>query len=94
MIKKSLKKNMINFLQIPNKLSSKKKKQINKSKQNASIKETSSRKATISNLKSSDQKELPVPILVTKILKFKPKDIDIAMIDVDVYHIVYYLKKA
>ena len=93
MIKRGLKKHMTDFLQTPNKLSSKKKRQINKSKQKASIRETSSRKATISSLESSDKKELPVSISAIKISKFKTKDIDIAMISTDAYCITYCLKK-
>ena len=49
MIKKGLKEDMTDFLQTPNKLSSKKRRQINKSKQKASIEESSSRKATINS---------------------------------------------
>ena len=94
MIKKDLKEDMTNFLQMPNKLSNKKKRQINKSKRKASIEETSSRKATISNLKSSNKKELPIPILVTKTSKLKAKNIDIAMINVEIYHIACDLKRA
>ena len=56
MITKSSKKDMTNFLQTPNKLSSKKKRQINKNKQKASIGEISLNKATINSLKSSDKK--------------------------------------
>ena len=40
MIKKGLKKNMINFLQMSNKLFSKKKRQINKNKKKISIKKS------------------------------------------------------
>ena len=83
---------MIDFLQMPNKLFSKKIKKKNKSKQKANIKETSL-KATISILESSDKKELPVHIPVTKTLKSKAKNINIAMISADVYCIACYLKK-
>ena len=79
---------------MPNKLSSKKKKQINKKKQKASIKKISSRKTTISSLESSDKKELLVFIPATKISKLKAENIDIAMIGVDAYCIACYLKKA
>ena len=48
---------MTDFLQTPNKLYSKKRKQINKSKQKTSRKKTSSRKVTISSLDSSDKKD-------------------------------------
>ena len=94
MIKRGSKGDITNFLQTPNKLSSKKRRRINKSKQNANIVETSSRKATINSLESSDKKELPVPIPTTKISKPKAKDIDIAMIGADAYCAAYYLKKA
>ena len=76
---------MTDFLQILNKLFSKKRRQIKKSKQKASIGEINSRKATISSLKSSDKKELSVPILAIKTSKPKAKDIDIAMIETDDY---------
>ena len=84
---------MTNFLQTSNKLSSKKRKQINKSKRKASIGEFSLRKAIINSLESSNKKELPVPILITKISEPKAKDIDIAMIDADAYHAACRLKK-
>ena len=85
---------MTNFLQMPNKLFSKKKRQINKSKQKVNIEEISSKKATISSLKSSSKKELLVPILATKTTKPKAKNIYIAMISMNVYCIVCHLKKA
>ena len=66
MIKRSSKKDMTNFLQTPNKLFSKKMRQINKSKRKTSIGETSSKKAIISSLDSFDKKELPVPDKVSK----------------------------
>ena len=65
---------------MPNKLSSKKKRQINKSKWKSNIRETSLRKATISSLENSDKKELLVPILATRTSESKIKNIDIAMI--------------
>ena len=83
---------MTDFLQTSNKLSSKKRRQINKSKWKASIGETSSRKAIISSLESSDKKELPVPILTTKTSEPRVKDIDIAMIGTDAYRAVCRLK--
>lgn len=92
-IKKGSKKDITNFLQMLNKLSSKKKKQINKSLQKISIKETSSRKASISSLGSSNKKELPVPISVITTSKSKTKDIDIAIIGADAYCVVCSLKK-
>ncbi len=79
---------MTNFLQTPDKLSSKKRRQINKSKQKASIRETSSRKVTINNLDNSDKKELLVPLVAIKISEPKTKDINIARIGADAYCIV------
>ena len=93
-IKRDSKENMIDFLQTPNKLSSKKRRQINKSKRKASIEKSSSRKATINSLESSDKKELPVPIPITKTSEPKAKDIDIGMIGADVYCTVCHLKRA
>ncbi len=72
----------------------KKRRQINKSKQKASIKEINSRKATINSLDSSNKKELPVPLAVIKTSKSKAKDINIAMIGTDVYCAACYLKRA
>ena len=92
-IKRDSKKDMTDFLQILNKLFSKKKKQKNKSKQKASIGETSSRKAIISSLKNFDKKKLLIFIPATKILKLKAKNIDIAMIGTNAYCIAYYLKE-
>ena len=60
MIKRGLKKDKTDFLQMPHKLSSKKRRQINKIKQKANIREISSKKAIISSLESFDKKELPV----------------------------------
>ena len=85
---------MTDFLQTPNKLSYKKRRQINKSKRKVNIGKTNSKKATFRNLESSDKKELPVPIPATKTSKFKAKNIDIAMISTDAYYVVYYLKRA
>ena len=93
-IKRGSKKDMTDFLQTPNKLSSKKRRQINKSKKKASIEESSSRKATINSLKSSDKKELPVPIPTIKTSKPKAKDIDIVMIGADAYCAACHLKEA
>lgn len=56
MIKKGSKEDMTDFLLILNKLSSKKRKQVNKSKQKVSIRKTSLRKTTISSLDNSEQK--------------------------------------
>ncbi len=94
MIKKSLKKDMTDFLQMPDKLSNKKKRQINKNKWQASIGETSSRKATINNLNSSAKKELPVLLAIIKISEPKGKDINIAIISADACCTAYDLKRA
>ena len=94
MIKRSSKEDMTDFLQTPNKFSSKKMRQINKSKQKTSIRKTSSKKTTISNLDSSIKKELPVSILAIKKSDPKAKDIDIAIIGADAYRAVCRLKEA
>ena len=94
MIKRGLKEDMTDFLQTPNKLFSKKRRQINKSKRKANIEESSSRKATINSLESSDKKELPVLIPTTKTSKPKAKDIDITMIGADTYCAACHLKGA
>lgn len=44
-------------------------------------------------MNSSDKKKLIVFILAIKKLKFKIEDINIAMIDINAYCVVYYLKK-
>ena len=84
-IKKRSKEDITDFLQTPNRLSSKKRRQINKSKRKTSIGETSSRSATISSLESFDKKELPVSIPATKKFDPKTKDVNIAMISADAY---------
>ena len=94
MITKGSKEDMTDFLQMPNKLSSKKRRQINKNKRKTSIEESSLRKATINSLESSDKKELPVPIPTTKTSEPKAKDIDIAMIGADAYRAACHLKGA
>ena len=66
MIKKSLRKDMTNFLQILNKLLSKKKRQINKSKQKPSIEGNSLKKTIIKNLDSINKKKLSVSVLKSK----------------------------
>ncbi len=45
-------------------------------------------------MNSSNKKELPVPIPVTKTLKPKAQDINIAIICIDTYSIACYLKEA
>ena len=85
---------MTDFLQTPNKLSSKKKRQINKSKRKASLGETSSRTAIISSLDSPDIKKLPVFIPATIKSEPKAKDINIAMIGADAYCVACRLKRA
>ncbi len=93
MIKRGSKEDMTNILQTSDKLSSKKRRQINKNKQKASIGETSSRKATINSLDSSNKKKLPVPLVVIKISEPKAKDIDIAIIGADIYRGTCRLKR-
>ena len=94
MIKKDLQKDMTDFLQMLNKLSNKKRRQIIKNKQKASIREISLKKAIINSLENSYKKQLPVFIPVTKISKSKAKDIYIAEISMNIYYIACYLKKA
>ena len=94
MIKKGSKEDMTDFLQIPNKLSGKNRRQINKSKQKIVIGKTSLKKTIISGLDSSDKKELPVTISATKKLNLKAKDIDIAMIGAYAYYAACCLKRA
>ena len=94
MIKRDWKKDMIDFLQTPNKLFSKKRRQINKSKRKINIRKNSSKKATISSLNSSDKKELPVSILATKESDPQAKNINIAMIGADAYYAACCSKKA
>ena len=84
---------MTNFLQTPNKLFSKKRRQINKSKWKTSIGKTSSKKTTINSLDSFDKKELSVPISITKKSDPKAKDIDIAMIGTDASRAAWCLKE-
>ncbi len=93
MIKKGLKKTMTNFLQMSDKLSSKKKRQINKNKQKTSIGKISSRKATINSLDSSNQKELSILLEAIKTLEPKAKDINIAIISTNAYCTAYCLKR-
>ncbi len=94
MIKRGSKEDMTDFLQTPNKLSVKKRRQINKSKRKASLGETSSRKPIISSLDSPDKKESPLPIPATIKSEPKAKDIDIAMIGADAYRAACCLKAA
>ena len=93
-IKRGLKEDITDFLQTPNKLSSKKRRQINQSKRKASLGETSSRKAIISSLNSLEKKELSVPILATLKSNRKAKDSDIAIIGADAYCAACHLKRA
>lgn len=62
MIKKGSINDITDFLQMLNKLSGKKRRQININKQNASIEKTSFRKTTIGNLNNPNKKELLVSI--------------------------------
>ena len=75
-------------------MSSKKRRQIKKSKLKASIGEISSRKATISSFDISNKNELPVFIPATKTLEPKARDIDITMFGVDTYYVACRLKRA
>lgn len=77
-----------------NKLFSKNRKQINKSKWKINIEKTSLRKSIISSLINFDKKKLQVPILAIKKSDPKAKIIDIAMIDADIYSIACYLNRA
>lgn len=79
---------------MPNKLSGKKRRQINKNKQKASIRGTSLRKAIINSLNSSNKKELLVPILAIKTLEPKTQDIDIAIVSADASCVACPLKGA
>lgn len=92
-IKKDPKKNMTDFLQIPNKSSNKKRREINKSKWKTSIGETSLKKGIISSLNSSDKKKLLIPILITKIWESKAQNIKIVMINMDTYCVTCHLKR-
>ena len=94
MIKRVTKEDITDFLQMMNKLSSKKRKLINKSKQKICIEKTTSRIPIINNWHNSNKKELQLSIPETIISKPKVKNIDIAMIDADAYCAAYYLKKA
>lgn len=85
---------MTDFLQMPNKFSGKKKRQINKNKQKISKEETSSRKATIGSLNSSDKKKLPVSMPATKNSEPKAENIDIAMICTNTYCAACHWKEA
>ena len=94
MIKRDSKKDMNEFLHMLDKLSSKKLKQINKSKQKVSIGEINSTKAIINSLDSLDKKELSVFLVTTKTSEPKAKDNDITMIDGNAYCTTSYIKKA
>ena len=94
MMKRRSKKDMTNFLQTPNKLFSKKRRQINKNKRKASLEKTSLKKAIISSLDSFDKKKSPASIPATIRLKLKAKNIDIAIIGANTYCIACCLKRA
>ena len=93
-MKKSSTEDITDFFQVQNKLSSKKKRQINKNKRKTRIEEISPREASISSLNSFDKKELLVHILVIKKSLPKTQDIDIAMISANAYCANCHLKKA
>lgn len=84
---------MTDLLQMPNKLSCKKRKQINNSIEVASLAEISSRKAIISSLNSRNNKELFVSIAITIKWKHKAKNIDIVIIGTDDYCATCLLKE-
>ena len=71
---------MTDFLQTPDKLFSKKRRQPNQSKQKMNIRETSLRKTTINCLDSFDKKKLLTLLAATKTSELKDKNIDIAII--------------
>ena len=83
---------MTNFLQMANKFSSKKRREINKSKQKTSIEEKI--KATINSLDSSNKKELLIFIMAIKKSDLKAKNSDITMIGADAYCTACHLKRA
>lgn len=66
MIKRELIHDMTDFLQMLNALSNKRRRQINKNKQKASIEKISSKIIITSSLNSSNNKELLALILATK----------------------------
>lgn len=79
---------------MPKKLFSKKRRKIYKSNSKISLEETNLRKAIISSLNCPNKTKLLVFIL--PIIKSKPKakDIDIAIIFVYSYYVIYSLKDA
>lgn len=83
MIKNGSKKDKTYFLQTRNKLLTKKKRQIYQNKQKASIRETNSRKTTISSLDNFYKKKFS--ILITKTSEPNAQDINIVMINTDAY---------
>lgn len=87
MIKKGLKEDMPDFLQMPNKLTDKKRRQINKSKPKASLRETSSKKVIIGSFNNFDKKVWSVSIPAIIKSKLQAKDIDIVMIAADTYRV-------
>lgn len=77
-----------------NKLSYKKKRQINKIIQKANIVEISWIKTTNNSLDSSDKNQLLVSIPRIKLSKLNIKYINIALISANVYYLVLCLKEA
>lgn len=66
---------------------------INKTKQKNILGKISLKAAIISNLVNFDQNILLVLVLIKKYSIFNINIIDIDMISIDIYYIVYYLKK-
>ena len=94
MIKMGWIENMTNFLQMSDKLSSKKRRQINKNKQKTSIRKTYSRKFIIDSFDNFDKKKLSVPLIAIKTSKSMAKNINIAIISADTYYATCYCKRA
>ena len=79
-------------MQLLNKLSNKKRRQINKNKQKVCIRETSLKKVIISSLSSLNKKQLSVSILAIKKSLPKTQDIDIAIISANTCYAAYCLE--
>lgn len=85
---------MNDFLQTSNKLSDKKRREINKSKRKTSLGKASSKKAIISRFNSLDEKELPISIPKTTKVKSEAKEIDITNIAAGPNNAACCLKRA
>ena len=93
-ITRGLTEDITSFLQLPNRLSSKKRRPINKNKKKTSIGETSLRKAIISSLNNFNKELLLMPIPEIKKLSPKTENINIDMIGANAYCAAYCLKRA